>query len=181
MISITEGVWRLDPEHSSVEFHVPNLYGLMTVKGHFSDYDGTLDLSARPAIELTIAAGSLETENERRDKHLRSADFFDVESHPQVRFESDSAKLAGERLKVRGHLHAAGHQIPLDVDATLREVDGRLEIEAGAVADQRELGMTFSPLGMVRAPSKLIVRGRLLRTGRQDTPATDDTALAGVR
>jgi hypothetical protein len=48
-----------------------------------------------------------------------------------------------------------------DVDATLREVDGHLEIEASAVADQRELGMTWSPLGLIGAPSKLIVRGRL--------------------
>ena len=180
MTSITDGVWRLDPDRSSVEFHVPNFYGLMTVKGHFGRYDGTLDLSAQPAIELTIEAGSLETENKRRDKHLRSADFFDVESHPQVRFESDSATLAGEILKVRGHLHAVGRHILLDVDATLREVDGQLEIEAGALADHRELGMTWSPLGLVRVPSKLTIRGPLLRVGGPDTPAPNDAALAGA-
>jgi polyisoprenoid-binding protein YceI len=180
MTSITDGVWRLDPDRSSVEFHVPNFYGLMTVKGHFGRYDGTLDLSGQPAIELTIEAGSLETENKRRDKHLRSADFFDVESHPQVRFESDRATLAGEILKVRGRLHAAGKHILLDVDATLREVDGQLEIEAGALADHRELGMTWSPLGLLGAPSKLIVRGPLLRVGGPDKPATDDAVLAGA-
>jgi polyisoprenoid-binding protein YceI len=163
MTSITEGVWRLDPDRSSVEFHVPNFWGLMTVKGRFGGFDGRLDLSAEPAIELTIDAGSLETKNRRRDKHLRSAEFFDVESHPQVRFESDSATLAGEKLRVRGPLRAAGEHVPLEIDATLHEVDGQLEIDASAVTDQRELGMTFSPLGSVRAPTRLIVRGRLVR------------------
>jgi hypothetical protein len=64
---------------------------------------------------------------------------------------------------VPGQLHAAGRQIPLALDATVREVDGELEIEAVTEADHRELGMTWSPLGILRAPTKLIVRGRLLR------------------
>jgi hypothetical protein len=87
----------------------------------------------------------------------------------------------GERLHVRGHLHAAGKRIPLDVDATLREIDGQLEIEAGALADHRELGMTWSPLGILRAPSKLIVRGRLVRTGEPHPPDTHDAAPTGAR
>ena len=163
MPSITDGVWRLDPDRSSVEFQVPSAYGLMTVKGRFGGYHGTLDLSAQPSIALTIEAGSLDTQNARRDKHLRSADFFDVDQHPEVHFEADNARLAGEDLKVYGRLHALGRQMPLDVDATLREVDGHLEIEASAVADQRELGMTWSPLGLIGAPTKLFVRGRLQR------------------
>src|SRR5262245_55432574 len=56
MTSMTDGVWRLDPDRSSVEFHVPNFWGLMTVKGRFGGFDGTLDLSAEPAIELNIDA-----------------------------------------------------------------------------------------------------------------------------
>jgi polyisoprenoid-binding protein YceI len=80
-----------------------------------------------------------------------------------VRFVSDSASLDGEMLHVRGQLHAAGRQIPLELDATVREVDGELEIEAVTEADHRELGMNWSPLGILRAPSKLIVRGRLVR------------------
>ena len=49
MTTATDGVWRLDPGRSSVEFHVRHFYGLMTVKGHFDRYDGTLQLSGRPA------------------------------------------------------------------------------------------------------------------------------------
>jgi len=89
------GDWRLDPARSSVEFHVRHFYSLMTVKGHFDRYQGTLDLGSEPAEQLSIDASSLDTKNAKRDEHLRSADFFDVEHHPQVRFISDSAALAG--------------------------------------------------------------------------------------
>jgi polyisoprenoid-binding protein YceI len=162
MTITNDGVWQLDPERSSVEFHVRHFYGLMTVKGRFDRYVGTLQLNGRPAVELVIDADSLETKLAKRDEHLRSADFFDVANHPKVRFESDHAELAGDTLKVRGHLHAAGRSIPLDIDAAMREVDGELEVEASALADHRKLGMTWSPLGILRAPSKLIVRGRLV-------------------
>jgi polyisoprenoid-binding protein YceI len=160
---LADGRWRLDPARSSVAFHVRHFYGLMTVKGEFADYDGTLDLNAEPAVELTIQAASLNTKTAKRDEHLRSRDFFDVERHPQIRFSSDRATIDGGTLTVHGQLHAAGRQIPLELDATVREVDGELEIEAVTAADHRELGMTWSPLGILRAPSKLIVRGRLVR------------------
>jgi polyisoprenoid-binding protein YceI len=160
----TTGTWRLDPSRSSAEFHVPNFWGLMTVTGRFDRYEGTLNMSGRPAVALTIEADSLNTKNKRRDKHLLSEDFFDVANHPRVRFEADAADLAGDNLKVRGLLYAAGKDVPLDVDASLTPVGEELEIEATALVDQRRLGMTWSPLGVVRAPSKLTVRGRLVRT-----------------
>ena len=160
---LADGSWRLDPTRSSVAFYVRNFYGLMTVKGEFADYEGTLDLGATPAVELTIQATSLDTKLAKRDEHLRSEDFFDVERHPQVRFVSDSASLDGEALRVRGQLHAGGKSIALELDAAVREVDGELELEAVTEADHRELGMTWSPLGILRAPSKLIVRGHLVR------------------
>src|SRR4051794_26040301 len=159
---LADGAWALDPARSSVTFHVRHFYGLMTVKGEFADYESTLDLGAAPAVELTIQATSLDTKLAKRDAHLRSKDFFDVERHPQVRFV-DSAAFDGDLLRVRGQLHAAGRQIALELDATMREIDGELEIEAVTEADHRELDMTWSPLGILRAPSKLIVRGRLVR------------------
>jgi polyisoprenoid-binding protein YceI len=157
------GSWRLDPMRSSVEFHVRHFYGLITVKGRFADYEGMLDLAADPSVELTIQAASLDTKQAKRDTHLRSGDFFDVERHPQVRFVSDHAELTGQTLLARGRLEAAGQQLPLELTATVREIDGELEIDASTHADQRELGMTWSPIGVLRAPSTLIVRGRLVR------------------
>jgi polyisoprenoid-binding protein YceI len=160
---LATGTWRLDPARSSVEFHVRHFYGLITVKGRFDRYHGSLDLSAHPAVDLVIDADSLDTKQKQRDKHLRSDDFFDVVNHPQVRFEADAAALDGNTLRAHGLLHAAGKQIPLHVDATVTPVEGEFEIEATALADHRELGMTWSPMGILRAPSRLIIRGRLVR------------------
>ena len=95
-------------------------------------------------MQLAIDAASLDTKLAKRDQHLRSADFFDVEYHPEVTFTSDTARLDGDTLKVRGDLRAAGRQIPLTVDATLRAVDGELEVEATTHADHRQLGMLWS-------------------------------------
>src|SRR3954454_11059962 len=160
---LAQTVWRLDPDRSSIQFHTKNLWGMETVKGRFARYHGTLDLSGPPAVELTIDADTLDTGNKRRDKHLRSPDFFDVARHPYVRFASEQVTIKGDQLRVRGHLHARGTSIPLDVEATLRRDGDELEIDAITAADHRQLGMTWSPLAMLRTPSTLIVRGRLHR------------------
>lgn len=161
--SIAQGRWRIDPARARVEFHTPTLWGLATVKGHFERYDGSLDLKRSPAIELTIEAPSLTTKNRFRDRHLRTADFFDVRRHPQVRFVSETTTLDGERLKVRGRLHAAGKSLSLEVDARLRAIGDEFEIEASAYVDHRQLGMSHGLLGMIRTPSELAVQGRLVR------------------
>jgi polyisoprenoid-binding protein YceI len=155
--------WRIDPARSSVEFHAKGFWGMATVRGRFSWYHGTLDLSRQPAIELTIEADSLDTANEKRDTHLRSPDFLDAEKHPYVRFVSESATLDGERLHVRGRLHARGSSMPLELDATLRRVGDDLQIDAATEADHRQLGMTWNRLSMIRTPSRLMVKGRLVQ------------------
>ena len=156
------GAWRLDPARSSVEFRVPNFWHLMKVHGHFDDYRGRLDLSADPAIELTIDAASLETGNPKRDEHLRSADFFDAEEHPKLRFASEEVVAQGDALKVRGRLSVRDRSVPLELDARLRWVDGELEVEAAATVPHRELGMTWSPARMIASRSEVLIKGRLL-------------------
>jgi polyisoprenoid-binding protein YceI len=160
-----DGHWRLDPHRSTVEFRAGHFWGLATVKGHFDEYEGRLDLNGGPAIELTIDAASVQTGNRKRDEHLRSADFFDAEQHPRVRFVSDSVALDGDTLKVRGRLSARDHSIPLELDARARRVDGELEIEAATSAPHHDLGMTWSPLRMIPPRSQLRVSGYLVPVG----------------
>jgi polyisoprenoid-binding protein YceI len=162
---LTTSVWSLDPARSSVEFRVPNFWGLATVNGHFERYEGKLDLQSTLAAQLTIDAASLDTGNRRRDRHLRSSDFFDVEHHPQVRFTSESAQLDGQTLVVRGTLEAAGKSLPLDLRATLTVIDGQPVIEAHTTVNRRDFGMTWNLLGMVGMPSRLLVKGSLVREG----------------
>ena len=85
-----------------------------------------------------------------------------VEQHPEVRFHSDDASLDGDTLHVRGQLSAGSRTVPLELHATVRKSDGGLVIEAATEVDQRELGMTWSPLWMARTPSKLFVRAWLV-------------------
>ena len=88
--------WVVDPARSTVEFRVRNFWGLTTIVGHFSRFDGsyTVGTDGR-AVELIVDAGSLDTGNRRRDEHLRSSDFFDVEPLPHVRFTTTPAKRPG--------------------------------------------------------------------------------------
>ena len=90
--------WTVDPTRTKVEFEVEHFWGLHTVRGRFRRFDGVYFLGpAGPEIELTIDAGSVDTGNSARDRHLRSADFFDVDEHPQVRFTSTQVDRARER------------------------------------------------------------------------------------
>ena len=159
----TPPAWRLDPLRSRIEFQVGLFGGLARVRGAFTRHEGTLDLSRDPAVDLTIDAASLTTGRARRDAHLRSAAFFDVERHPLLRFVSESAALTGTRLHIRGRLHAAGRSVPLAIEARLSRDDEDYELTAAATVDQRRLGMTYSPAGVIRPATKLLVRGRLVR------------------
>lgn len=157
--------WVLDPSRSTVEFRVRTFWGAMTVDGGFSDFDGTYtDGSDGRAIELEIDAESLDTRNGMRDKHLRGGDFFDVGSHPHVRFTSDEIVARGDgTVRIAGELEAAGERVPLSFDATLRAYGDERELETTTPVDQRLLGMTHSPLpGMIRPPATLHVRARLV-------------------
>ena len=154
--------FTLDPARSSAEFAVKHFWGLITVRGRFERFAGSYD---GDRIELTIDAASLDTGNSSRDKHLRSADFFGTDTHPQVRFISGSVTKAHVgSLKVRGELEAAGKLVPLDFDATIREVDDHIEIETTTNIDQRLFGMTWSPLGTARPPATLHVKAWLHST-----------------
>jgi polyisoprenoid-binding protein YceI len=159
--------WRLDPAGSSAEFRAPYLWGLGSVGGRFQRLDGWLEVDDddRWTMELTIDAAGVDTGNDRRDKHLRSAAFFDAENHPEVRFRSRRViDHGGGRLHVVGELEAAGGRAPLPVEVTVRRSGGRFELDAAASVDQRQLGMTFSPLGVIRTPTALSVHARLKRS-----------------
>jgi polyisoprenoid-binding protein YceI len=157
--------WTPDPSRTTVEFEVEHLWGLHTVRGRFHDFDGSYVVGpAGAAIRLTIDAASVDTGNAMRDKHLRSADFFDVDEHPKVRFASTYISgLGNGHVQVSGEVEAAGTRVPVAFDAAVRMIDGDLELEATTMVDQRRFGMTEGLLRNIRSPTKLHVKTRLVR------------------
>lgn len=163
LASLVRGRWRIDPIRSSVEFRTATLWGLMTVKGRFTRYEGSLDLERDPAVEFIVDASSLDTNNGLRDRHLRSRDFFDVENHPQLGFLSESVSVDEDRLGVTGRLYVAGASLPLELNVDAHRVGDELQLDTTTSVEHRSLGMTHSRLGMIRPHTELIVHARLVQ------------------
>jgi polyisoprenoid-binding protein YceI len=160
--------WTVDRRRTTAEFEVEHFWGLHTVRGRFDRLDGSYTVGpAGPRIELTIDAASVDTGNAARDRHLQAHDFFNVERHPLVQFRSTRVVAAGTgRVHLSGTLFAAGTSVPVAFDASVRLIEGDLEVEATTTVDQSRFGMSRGPLWNIRRPVKLHVKARL-------TPATD--------
>jgi polyisoprenoid-binding protein YceI len=156
--------WTVDPSRTIVEFEVEHLWGLHTVHGHFTRFEGSYVRGpVGTTLELKVDAASVDTGIAARDEHLRSWDFFDVVPNPQVRFAAtDVTGMGNGHVHVSGDLEAAGTSVPLQFDASVRMIGGELEIEATTTVDQRRFGMSEGPLGNVRPPTTLHVKARLV-------------------
>ena len=103
--------WNLDPEQSTVEFRVAHMVVSKTT-GRFMDYTGFIDMDAEAgtvkAIEATIKAASVNTNHEKRDAHLRTVDFLDVEHYPTITFKMKSYKKTAESFIAVGDLTLHG-------------------------------------------------------------------------
>jgi polyisoprenoid-binding protein YceI len=103
--------WDVDPDHSTIEFRVTHMVVSKTT-GRFMDYVGFIDMDAEAgtvkAIEATIKTGSVNTNHEKRDAHLRNADFFDVEHYPTMTFKMKSYKKTEEGYTAAGDLTLRG-------------------------------------------------------------------------
>lgn len=111
--------WQVDPSHASVEFSTKHM-GIMTVRGGFSDVSGTIDVEdgKATALNATIGTASISTRDDRRDEHLRSGDFFDVETHPTITFASTKVvDRGGNQYDVTGDLTIRGQAHPVELKA----------------------------------------------------------------
>ncbi len=126
--SIPTGTWAVDPAHSKVGFAVKHM-GIATVRGEFTEFEGDLEIGedfSSAKARGTVKAASVDTNEPQRDAHLRSADFFDVETHPELTFESTSIEAVDEdTFKISGNLtmHGVTNEVVLTAEINGTDVD----------------------------------------------------------
>ena len=121
-MNTSKTTWELDPTHSELTFKVKHLM-ISNVKGEFRNFNATVESNgedfSNAQVSATIDAGSIDTNHADRDKHLKSADFFDAEQHNQITFEStELTKLDEDNYQLKGMLGMKGgkKEVVLDVD-----------------------------------------------------------------
>jgi polyisoprenoid-binding protein YceI len=146
--------WQLDPAHSSVEFGVRHLM-ISTVKGRFGDIAGQISIDPEniesPTVDVTIQTASIDTRQEQRDAHLRSADFFDAEKWPTITFKGNRIEGdADSEFKLFGNLTIRGVTRPIVLSVT-KEGEGsdpwggvRAAFSAKGKIDRRDFGLTWN-------------------------------------
>jgi polyisoprenoid-binding protein YceI len=161
------GHYVLDPAGSSVGFSHKTIWGLVTVRGHFSGLSGEGDVGADGSVtgHIDVAASSVDTGHTKRDTHLRSADFFHADEHPSITFAAQSARPAGAgELAVDGEVTAAGRTRPLALTVRVADVTpDSATLSADAQIDRADFGMTWNQLGMMRGHATLSVTARFNR------------------
>jgi polyisoprenoid-binding protein YceI len=147
--------WNIDPAHAIAEFKVKHMM-IANVKGQFSKVSGALFLDesdlANSRVEAVIEAASLETRDGQRDAHLKSADFFDVENFPTLRFKSKSISIVRDgELAVEGDLtiHGVTRKVRFAVEGPpppIKDPWGniRVAISATTKINRKDFGLTWN-------------------------------------
>jgi polyisoprenoid-binding protein YceI len=145
--------WVVDKNHSEVSFQIRHM--MAKVRGSFNDFSGSIVADpAKPEaaqVEFTVKAASIDTNNENRDKHLRSADFFDVEKYPEITFKSARIVPNGkDKYEVTGSLtlHGVTKEVTLPVSflGFMKDPGGndKAGFEATATLNRKDFGIVWN-------------------------------------
>lgn len=146
------GKYQVDTAHSKVGFEIPHLV-ISTVEGKFTDFSGTIQLDKKfnkSKIDIAISAKSIDTANSKRDDHLRSADFFDVEKNSDIKFVSTSITGTPDKFTVQGKLTMKGVTKPVALDAqylgTVKDGFGneKAAFSAKTKLNRKDFGLTWN-------------------------------------
>ena len=151
---MTTNTWNIDPAHSGIHFSIRHMV-VSKVRGRFTAYAGSVALDeadvTRSVVEATVDASSIDTGTPQRDQHLRSADFFDVEKFPQLRFRSTRIeKVDDGRYRVTGELtiRDVTREVSLDVEYGGRAKDPwgneRVAFGAKTSVDRKDFGLAWN-------------------------------------
>jgi polyisoprenoid-binding protein YceI len=153
-IAVKTGLWQLDQAASTVAFRHKTIWGMVTVNGTFAfvagDGEVLPDGSARGT--LTLDAASVDTKHAKRDKHLRSADFFDIENYPTITFAAERLVLSPDgTAQVTGQLTVRGVSRTQTLTATVNQAKpDEVVLDAEFIVDRDQFGLSWNQLGMLR-------------------------------
>ena len=146
------GTWSIDPVHSEVGFHVRHMM-VSKVRGRFRTFSGQIVTGADPldsSVTAEIDLSSIDTGNEQRDAHIRSADFFEVETYPAMTYRSTGVRPHRDGYIVEGKLTLKGvtRQVPLALELNGFGPDAyggtRAGFTATAEINRRDFGVNFA-------------------------------------
>jgi polyisoprenoid-binding protein YceI len=145
------GSWTLDAARSTVGLRSKSVWGLAKVKGAFGQVAGAGTVS--PAGEVTgtvtVASASIDTKNKKRDIHLRSAELFDSENHPDIVLTVTGIAPSGAGVTVTGQLTVRDQTRPVSFDAVVAAADaGEVALDAAVPVNRADFGLTWNQLGM---------------------------------
>jgi polyisoprenoid-binding protein YceI len=150
---MTTQTWQIDPAHSSIHFSVRHLV-VAKVRGRLTRWSGTLEVPdgdfGRATARVTIDASSIDTGVADRDAHLRSADFFDVETYPEITFVSRRVEGSAGDLELVGDLtlHGVTREVALEVESGGASKDPwgnvRAIFSARTAIERKQFGLTWN-------------------------------------
>ena len=145
--------YEFDKAHTTIGFSVKHMV-LATVRGHFKEYSGNIMLDEKDftnsSIQGTIQVASIDTEHERRDGHLKSADFFDTATYPEITFVSIRIEKKGESYVAVGDFTMRGVtkeiELPFTIVGIIEDQNGgtRIGIEAHAIINRQDFGVSWN-------------------------------------
>ena len=152
------GIWRVDPGSSQVNFRAPTMF-VLPVNGFFERFTGELrvDQEGDAAGTLVIDTASLHTGIRRRDEHLRGADFFLVQQHPEMTFTVESLATSRDGLELCGSLRIRDQSLPLSLPVTAIAHGDHLHIEGRVRIDLSSTGLGWAKPGIVGSSARAIV------------------------
>ncbi|MDI9929341.1 YceI family protein [Rhodococcus sp. IEGM 1354] len=147
---LTAGTWAIDPTHSTVGFTVRHLV-VSKVRGRFQNFTGTVTVAAdgTPSVDAEIDVTSITTDNEQRDGHLKTADFFEVEKFPTATFKSTSVKADGGNFVVTGDFTLHGVTKSIDLKLEFNGVNAGMGngpvagFEASTTINRKDFGISI--------------------------------------
>jgi polyisoprenoid-binding protein YceI len=146
--------WNIDPAHSAAEFKVKHMM-ISNVKGRFGGISGVLNRHetdhALTTLDVSIDVSTINTHDEQRDGHLKSAEFFDVEKFPAMTFKSTRIEQKGDGFAVTGDLTIHGVTKPVvlnveEVSAPAKDLWGKMRIGISATGkiNRKDFGLTYN-------------------------------------